>query len=234
MDQVLSCKNQEKEEYNPLCSIFGEVFNGNEVKDFGVPRYDIELENAMLDASREQIQVCEPTITGSKPSLKLQQNGKSIYINPIWAFVKDKFHGFRYRVRYRGRIVFKQGRSLITNGEYALENSLTNLCKQGEDDVFTDEEILSVSLLLGDALNDDHKALHLVRNYNGRWRGRIVFKQGRSSSTNEEYALKNSRTNLFKEGEDDVLWMSHIDIEAPFIVHTRITLNMPNMPLVLV
>ncbi|KAI3892531.1 hypothetical protein MKX03_028582, partial [Papaver bracteatum] len=65
-------------------------------------------------------------------------------------------------------------------------------------------------------------------------RGRIVFKQGRNSSTNGEYALKNSRTNLFKEGKDDVLWMSHIDIETPFIVHPRITLNMPSMPLVLV
>ncbi|RZC57982.1 hypothetical protein C5167_005272 [Papaver somniferum] len=109
MDQVLSRKNQEKEEYNHLCSIFDEVVNGSEVKDFGAP-------------------------------------------------------SLRARLR----------------------------------------EMLGVSLILGDALNYDHKMLHLVSNYNGRCRGRIVFKQGISSSTNGEYALENSWTNLFKQGEDDV------------------------------
>ncbi|KAI3879690.1 hypothetical protein MKX03_012016, partial [Papaver bracteatum] len=134
-------------------------------KDFGVPMYDIELKNGMLEASREQFQVYERT-TGSKPSLRLQQNGEAIYMNPTWAFIEDKFHGCSLRAR------------LI--------------------------EMLGVSLLLGDALNYDHKMLHLVINYNGRCRGRIIFKQGRSSSTNGEYALKNSWTNLFKQGEDDI------------------------------
>ncbi|KAI3842492.1 hypothetical protein MKX03_035099, partial [Papaver bracteatum] len=59
-------------------------------------------------------------------------------------------------------------------------------------------ELLDVSLLLGDVLNYNHKVLYLVSNYNGRCRGRIVYKQGRSSSTNGAYALKNSRANLFK------------------------------------
>ncbi|KAI3835097.1 hypothetical protein MKX03_016783 [Papaver bracteatum] len=193
MDQVLSCKNQEKEEYNPLCLIFDEVFNGYEVKDFGVPRYDIELENAMLEASREQFQVCEPTI-GSKPSLKLQQNGEAIYMNPNWAFIEDKFHGCSLHARLR--------------------------------------EMLGVSLLLVDALNYDHKMLHLVSNYNGRSRGRMVFMQGRSSNTNGEFALKNSRMNLFKEREDDALWMFPTSIEIPFLSHFYRIFKIPNMSLV--
>ncbi|KAI3858194.1 hypothetical protein MKX03_037777 [Papaver bracteatum] len=193
MEQALSCKNQEKEEYNPSYSIFDEVFNGSEVKDFGVPRYDIELENAMLEASREQFQVCEPT-NRNKPSLKLQRNREAIYMNLIWAFIEDMFHGCSIRARLR--------------------------------------EIHGVSLLLGDALNYDHKMLHLVSNYNGRCRGRIVYKQGRSSSTNGAYALKNSRKNLFKEGKDDALWMFPTNIEIPLVSHSYSISKIPNISLV--
>ncbi|KAI3842561.1 hypothetical protein MKX03_034427, partial [Papaver bracteatum] len=100
MDQVLSSRSKEKEEHISLLSpTFGKVL-GDEI-EYGEPLYDIKLEDNISRISREQFQVCEPTIIGSKPSLKLQQNRKSIYIDLIWAFIEDKIHGFRHRARLR-------------------------------------------------------------------------------------------------------------------------------------
>ncbi|KAI3853015.1 hypothetical protein MKX03_016195, partial [Papaver bracteatum] len=53
-----------------------------------------------------------------------------------------------------------------------------------------------------------------------------------SSNTNGEYALKNSRTNLFKEREDDALWMLPTKIKIPFLSHFYSIAKIQNMSLV--
>ncbi|KAI3855236.1 hypothetical protein MKX03_026094, partial [Papaver bracteatum] len=53
-----------------------------------------------------------------------------------------------------------------------------------------------------------------------------------SSSINGAYALKNSRTNFFKEGEDDALWMLPTNIEIPLVSHSYSISKIPNMSLI--